>query len=651
MAEDRKEPDAAAIYASLLRDLTDLITDHAETARGIAEAATTTLSSFIDPESKDKVEQIADKLTQRLNKLTQTMLATRNAIEARVKAAYTTKTEPGNSAVRQGTSSETPAPQSVAVTVDNPALTSAISELTSALAQYTRESAGAQQQAAASFADLALTVQREGVPSITDVVDKLDAALDALKANDSTLPTASRPSAVVANTNPHEPSSVVQPQPQPVDESPAPFSRSYKPSRAGEDLGDSTYDDIKHRDLETKRLGALQAIANAWRKVDTDGSIGNLLDYAALGAMLTGLLGGLLPNVMTRFPALGIAGDVLKYIREGKLLTAIESVLSKRWGQLVELADATRVRALAVAEWFKVRAMPILEYISESPLVKGVTGAADKLRSMGARAVTGVSEALSPVTSFVSRGVNAVRASPFVADVVSGARTAYGAVASTASSVVGRAGELGGAALSRVGSAVSHVGGSLWRGAQALAGTAVGSFIQRNLSRLGKFAMVLDVLLGVMEEATGKKVDEVDVIDAILNPMKMGRFLGNKGNQLFERTMGQSVGSWLYDMLGDDPVVAQLTPAYATAQRSPQSAPQTPYSPTAVQPGGTTPVQEQVPARSTVKEAPPRAQTTSAGAPYAPAVSAPPSLSPGSIPNYTGIDPATGALLFGALAR
>lgn len=751
------------VYADLLKDMVDLIEKHTDATSGIAETAITTLSSFIDPDSRDAVERIAHKLTTKLTNLTTRMVESRDDIVRRTEAALQDIRYKRDALVEIAKieGSSTAEIQQQADNAQSAVLAGAVYQLTGALRGFSSESARTQQYSVEALTEMFDRVQapqykQKLVQDVMDRLESLDESASVLpkllrltsqkvesQENDRQIvrstdlvpaviqPWSQEHDSDVIEAAPQEqkeerkeypvavqqpPSllpAVVEPQrslvpatpsrmlrvieqdpnvveveprvieakppqlmlaapkpsddeiediepvkkpailaPPPTDDIPAPkidrpLTRvetppKYSPADLADMYKPSVYDEMEDRDMELRKVKALEGISNAWRRFDKDGSIGAMLDYAVLGGLLTGLLGGLLPDILTRFPALKLASDVLNFFRKGKVLESIKELLSTKWNKFVDLAKTLNTRALDAIDWFKTRAMPLLNLIMESPVFKGVKSAVDKLSDLKTNVVTSAMNAVSPLTSKFKAGMQAVQSSP----IVTGVTGALKAGANTVSSLASGASNAVSSAVSTVGKVAGKAGSSIVKAAQGLAASPVGSFLMKNLNRLGNLAMVLDVLTGTLEEATGKKVDDIELLDAVLNPMKLGRFLGNKANMLFEQKMGTSVGSWVYDQLNNDPAVAEVA---AIHSGKPTALTKTPNP---GQSGASTPVKE-----TPVEQAPQPAPAPTPMPAPAPIVvnksvssSAPP-LSPSSIPNFTSVDPATGALLFGALTR
>lgn len=693
------------VYADLLKDMVDLIEKHTSATSGIADTAITTLSSFIDPESRDAVERIAHKLTTKLTSVTTRMVEARDEIVRRTEAALQDIRYKRDTLIEAAKIEGSPT-EDIHKAADNSqssVLAGAIYQLTGALRGFSAESARTQQYSVEALTETFGRIQAPGHKSTLE--QDVMAKLDALDESTSVLPKllrltsqkSERPERAVVSSTDLVPAVVSKwpPDATVLDDGTAVLPSSLSKSNEGvgrarpsslpalygkehrsSDVSDariialatkdvpwegtriepppsypltnladmykpSPYEEMEDRDMELRKVKALEGISNAWRRFDKDGSVGAALDYAVLGGLLTGLLGGLLPDILTRFPALKLASDVLNFFRQGKVLESIKELLSTKWGKFVDLAKTLNTRTLDAIDWFKTRALPSLDLIRESPVFKGVKSAVDKLSDMKTNVVTSALNAVSPITSKFKAGLHAVQSSP----IVTGVSGALKAGANTVSSLASGASNAVSSAVSTVGKVAGKAGSSIVKAAQGLAASPVGSFLMKNLNRLGNLAMVLDVLTGTLEEATGKKVDDIKLLDAVLNPMKLGRFLGNKANQLFEQKMGTSVGSWVYDQLNNDPAVAEVA---AIHSGKPTALTKTP---TPGQSGASTPVKE-----TPVKQAPQPAPAPTPMPAPAPvvvnkSVSSAPSLSPSAIPNFTSVDPATGALLFGALTR
>jgi len=653
-AKQHETPDADQLYARLLADMTDVIDSHNKVATNIAQSAVATLSSFIDPESKDAVEKIALKLTQRLTDLTFKMTTARDDLKSRVRDALDEIDRKRAILIQDAKTSggSTDDVRRAAYDARTTVFSKSVALLTDMVQGYQRESISAQQDSAKAFTEL---VSHVGSSAPAELLERLD-ALDTKVANlpkllravedryedpDADWDTRIRPSqaaGVKKASNQLVPVSSHVPDVGATDDDvenmPLAVSQAArKPSKVVQDY-DDPYDGLIDRDMDRRKIRALETIADAWRKFDKDGSVSKTLDYAMLGALLTSLLGGLLPDIMTRFPAMKLAADVLKYFREGKLLSSIKDLIDARWTKLADWSTDMNSRTLKVLDWFHDLAAPVLTALKDSPIIKKALGLADTLSDLKTSAMSKLPQAVSSVVGKLASGVEAVRGSSIVKSVGNAVSTAR----TMASGAAGLVGKFAGA-----------TGSTLMRAAQGMANSPIGTFVMKNLGRLGNLAMVLDVITGTLEEATGKKVDSVSVLDAVLNPMKLGRFLGNKGNQLFEKKMGQSVGSWVYDVLNGDEEVAKVAPMYGKPKSSvvPSTSPAASTSPVRQDPPtsmGRAPVQQtqQTPAPS------PRSAQFSGDRKT---MSNSPGLSPSSIPNFMSVDPNTGAMLFGALHR
>lgn len=242
----------------------------------------------------------------------------------------------------------------------------------------------------------------------------------------------------------------------------------------------------------------------------------------------------------------------------------------------------------------------------------------------GAATVAGDAGLASRATSAVSN---------VASKVLEGAKTVGGYVSSGARTVVNTAGNLGSSAMKAISALgargaefAKSAGGHVMNAIQKLGTSPFGQFLGKWVNRIGNLGMAFSTITGIMEEVEGKKVDEVKVWEAIFDPMKAGRWLGNKFNKKFEELTGTSVGSWLYDLLNSDPNYQA-----AVKERMSSGIQITSIGATNVIPMSPTPAQPvRIPSRnlrsSTVSSAPG-------------AVSTSPSIVPSAIPDYMGNDP------------
>lgn len=170
--------------------------------------------------------------------------------------------------------------------------------------------------------------------------------------------------------------------------------------------------------------------------------------------------------------------------------------------------------------------------------------------SVGSAVSSGVSSAGSAISSGAqaawSKGVSIAESAGSLAKSTA---TAVGEGVSKTASAVGSAVSTGAA---MAGKAVKSTASSIVNVAKTMANSPVGQFIGKNLNRLGNIGAAFQVISGVADEAAGRHVDDTSILDALLNPMDAGRFLGNKFNKTFESRMGQPLGSWLYDQFNPE---------------------------------------------------------------------------------------------------
>jgi hypothetical protein len=179
----------------------------------------------------------------------------------------------------------------------------------------------------------------------------------------------------------------------------------------------------------------------------------------------------------------------------------------------------------------------------------------------------------------------------------------------------------------------------LAKAGRAIAGTPAGKFIGRNLNRLGKLATVLSVATGVYEESQGRTVDDPktlgSILSAIINPMEGGRWLGSKFNSTFERKMGQPFGAWVHENLGGEDGVKEMMSSQPATKAQTR--------------GNTTPNKTSVSAAQPANSTSGNAPTSRAVPANKQSMSVSPTVSPGAIPNYIGLDPHLAAINMGAL--
>lgn len=628
-------------YADLLKDLADAVEQHSAVANSIASSALATLADVLDPKSKQEADVLVRKLTSRMVRLQQDTEATRTRIQAKLHDALETirVERAATVASLKSQGQPTKAVRDTFFAQVQEAQVKAEVELRDALATFMRESVRSQEQAVSALSQLTAGTSSADVVSSFDRLEKW-------------LPTMLREQ---LETQTHKLSSLLKgssvtpvrndsgSKPEPADaadatvDKPAPklsartensawaaFMRSYGKSR-------DTYKSIKDRSERSTVVRALASLADWARTARKNAADFGWLDAAAIGAAIAAAMSGLLPDVLSRFPALKMLTAALDAIRDFKPAQFVKELrpwLETQWAAIrKDLTIANEFLKAKIVGPLEAKIVPILEAVKESPLIKGVSSILDNVKEATVgRVASGFNQVKNLVGTAASEGASALRGLPGSRAVVWAGENIVNPLAKGAAWAGGKVAGLGANIASGV---ASMAGTSLLRAAQKLVGNPVSEFILKNLGRLGNLAMVLDVVTGVYEEATGKKADPLTMLDYIFNPMKVGRRLGSKFNDLFERVTGTSFGSFIYDHIGNDPNAAAVE-----AMLSGKPA--------------TTPVRASVaPARPSV--APPVTAGVSTPTQTGGAAGTTPSLTPSSIPDFAGIDPATNALMVGAV--
>lgn len=339
-----------------------------------------------------------------------------------------------------------------------------------------------------------------------------------------------------------------------------------------------TYEQIEARDTQQREVRALEKLAATVSRQEQSGSSDWMAIALAAAAFIASKLKDLFPTELLgklRF-TLGKwkswAG--LKFEEYGaKLKNVAEGVLqlAKRAGTYV--ADV----AGDMGKWF-----------SETKVGKFAKSAAEGAGKVG----SWISEAAGKGAGAVSRGASWLAAK---------GRT----VAETA-------------------------GPTLMGWAKGIANNKLVQTMGKWAGRLGNIAMAVDVFSGIYEEANGKKVESTTLWDAILNPMEGGRFLGAKFNEKFTQIMGQDPGSWLYDLLNDDPAYQDLRASTGGKLLGPGAGGSTSVRPAAAAAGAP---EVNLPAQNASPANRPKIPTKQAASVNNP-------LSPSSIPSSMYLDPA-----------
>lgn len=406
---------------------------------------------------------------------------------------------------------------------------------------------------------------------------------------------------------------------------------------------DNSYDRIAERALAQRQTKALEDLASGKFKKKSGLSFG-WGDLALLATTLAGAIGSYLGNLNIPNVLSGLTTG-LAALRAGSatMLAKFVTGLSETSKYLKDLVTG---KLGDLKDWMKTDGLKRLDEALDilKEWKEGLLGKAQKaVSSLTATGKGLVNSGVAKAGAMVSRGASAV--SGTMGTVMEAAKPAAEAVSNYAGKAAMGAASVGKSAVALAGKAGGVVADYASRGmaslssaAKSIASTPAGQFMGRNLNRLGNLGAVVGTVTGIAEEATGTRVNSLSVMDAVLNPMNAGRYLGNKFNKTFESRMGQSFGSWVYDKLNDDPAVTELrglrTAVSPESQRSdPMRGFRRPTPETRM-------VRESVP-----DEKPAQTSTTAQPAstgprfmPKANTVSAVPNLSVSSIPDSAGFD-------------
>lgn len=480
---------------------------------------------------------------------------------------------------------------------------------------------------------------KEHMPAVPAMANAVAKALGAAKPSAPEIPDSAALGDMAENT----PNTAISKRPESAVEratnaAKKPAKAVVSPVKSGDDydLDDykdrlrSTYQSLKELNVRNRIVTALETLAKRTKRAAkmTMWSVLGGLGGAALGSLMGGLWAPLKALMTALSPARIVAG--------------IRTVLGAVESKVIELAKAGQTKVVELFEWAKGKGMGVLEKgksILERIAHKLGIGTEAKTAAQAGTGLGTVPKGGTGTapTTVVGKAMNWVKGN-FV--------KAGQAVASGAKWVGGHAMNAG----NRTMQALSRLGTSAWRYTKAagsmmldsiarLGNTPVGKFVSKWGNRLGNLGMIFSTIAGIYEEAEGKRVNDLDVWDVIFNPMKGGRYLGARFNEMFERTAGTSLGSWIYDMVNDDAGFAQASSEWAKQRLAQQ------YRESQQKYGTNDPTFKP----TTVSKAVPTVPPPAPSAPSAPvqsvvrvpqktAASATPSVVASSIPDFAGSD-------------
>jgi hypothetical protein len=338
------------------------------------------------------------------------------------------------------------------------------------------------------------------------------------------------------------------PQPQ------SPYRNIYRNARNNQ----SSYLDAGQRMNEGREIRALESIAtlarNLARRVrPSDGSgSGSIMDWfrnpwmagllGVAGSLVTGLAAKLAKGAWNGIKS--IYNTIKAAIKESDAYKYLE-------GKMEELKKLTGEKWDTMKKFFGEKWASVEEFTAK---------VGDFFKSKFGWEGSAAQKVVGNVTKAVRGGATAVRGA------VSGVSASR--IGTAALNLAGRAGEAITTGARAVGGAVGDGLSAVGKGAEWVASKGVNTLrsaastlasnprvasLMKIANKAGWVATAIGTVMGIYEEAEGKTVDSLSVMDAILNPMDAGRFLGNKFNKKFEEMMGTSFGSWIYDQVNGDP--------------------------------------------------------------------------------------------------
>lgn len=387
----------------------------------------------------------------------------------------------------------------------------------------------------------------------------------------------------------------------------------------------NSYKRIQEASLNNRAVRALEVLAS--RKFSSRNTALSLL--GGLGAIG---LGSLMDSIWAPLKAF------MHAMSPARLVGQLRKLLAFTEEKIFDLFKKGSAKVGELFEWGKAKAAGALE--EGGKLLEKIgkkLGIIKEAENAGAvKAVGSIATGTGKPATLVGRAIEVLK---------SGASKAGGAIVEGGKWVGNKAAVYGSKAMS----AMAKLGTQGYKYAKAagsivldsiarLGNTPVGQFVSKWGGRLGNLGMVFSTLAGIYEEANGKPVNDMDLWDLILNPMKTGRFLGNKFNQLFEKmTGGIPVGSWLYDMFGNDPEWLKANSEWSMMKHHWKGA-----SPETIKMvSSTTPIQTsaKLPPQMSMKEAWSNLTSGNSAPPAKEVRSANPSIVPSLIPDFAGQDP------------
>ena len=415
----------------------------------------------------------------------------------------------------------------------------------------------------------------------------------------------------------------------------------------------STYQDITDRALRIRELRALEALNKGTRR-NSEGSFPWMSLLGAAAAALGAYLADLWKKISGFFSEFH-PGLLLDKVMKGFM--AVKEWLGTKWTSMVEAFGDMKKwvgekwvgiveRMGQFKEWAAAKLEPIakvLDGVAEATKSK-IAGAWETVKGIGSGVAAKVESAASTAMEYGSKGVSIVKNAGSTIAEYGGkawnyARSAGSTVAEYGGKAWGVAKSMGGQALTQLqnignkglewGSRATSMMGNVL---DKVRGSWLGQIVGKWANKLGNIGVALSTIVGIYEEANGIPPPEQNILEAILDPMTFGRNVGHKFNTLFEKYMGTSVGSWLYDLLNDDPAFNGIQQELqAQGVRRDASGRLIPPNTTPVRASGAPATQP----TSIVKV--PQSLMPNTRAKSISSVT--PSLSPDAIPDYAGVDP------------
>lgn len=381
-----------------------------------------------------------------------------------------------------------------------------------------------------------------------------------------------------------------------------------KSSKESDEESGGVYKDIQTETLNRRVVRALEVLATR-RYTQTQGSL------ALLGAAGATGLASVLGDVWAPLKAFAAAMNPARILERLKgMFTAVES-------KIRTILDFVHNKVSTALEWAKGKAAELVEkggkFLNTIGEKLGIVKSETSVAQSASNAAKALSAPAKPAT-FVGRAIEVVKsgARAVGSTAMEGAKWAGSQAVTGAKWAGGQAMEIGGktaAAISKLGAKgyqyVKNAGSAVMDSLARMGSSPAAQFIGKWANRLGNIGMLYSTISGIYEEANGKRVNDIDVWEAIFNPMQAGRFLGSKFNDYFKKLAGQDLGGWLYDMTHSEAGFAQATQEWAQARLAENA--QMPSSSTRVAPRGPTPVTPAAPSSPTTSVRPRSGPSTS----------------------------------------